>query len=135
QRSPSISTSDLTVNVDTSDGSSYNSATGKLTLKTAKKIVPVTIVVRDANGNPMPSGTTFTLKASSGTILDPATLGPYNINNPSPAANVQGFNFQAPDAAATGTNSGLVSLAVTVPAGACGGATTTTVSLFSFTSP
>ncbi len=112
--------------------------TGENLALKANEIASVVVVVRDSNGNPMPAGTTFALSISSGggTVLPPSTICPYNTSDPSPAANAQAFVIQAPAASTDGSgNSGLVSLAVVAPANVCRGALTTTVPLFTVSSP
>lgn len=80
----------------------------------ANATIGVSFSITDSNGNSLPTGTTFTLETSDGEVLDPGTVGPFNTIN----GDVASFLIKAPDAAATG----IVSLKIKVPAGACSGA-------------
>ena len=94
----------------------------------AKSIAFVTAVVRDSSGNPLPTGTTYELKTTSGSVVEPATVGPFNTNSQSTAANSFSFSLQAPDG--TEPDNGLVSLVVHIPATACYTAKDVTIPLF-----
>ncbi|MFP5304692.1 MAG: hypothetical protein ACLGI7_02560, partial [Gammaproteobacteria bacterium] len=106
--------------------STYDGST--LTFREKKALADIGVVVRDVNGNPMPTGTTFRLSSTIGSVLPPATVGPFNTSDPSPEANLQVFTLQAPDS--DEPNQGIVTIDVIVPASACTGVTTTSVRLF-----
>lgn len=93
-----------------------------------KALASVAVVVRDSAGNPLPTGTTYELSTSVGTVLAPSIVGPYNTNNRSAAANTQVFTLQAP--AGTDPDSGLVSLIVHLPASACSAGADVALPLF-----
>lgn len=100
----------------------------QLTLTKPKAIATVLVTLKDSNGNPLPTGTTYSLDSTVGSIIDPATQGPFNTNDSSNAANTFAFSLQAPDG--TTPDNGLVSARVNIPASACDGERIITVPLF-----
>lgn len=110
-------------------GGTYNATTRVLTLTQAEARASVLVTVRDTNGNPLPSGTTFTLTTDIGGISEPATVGPFNTNSPDPAANTFGYGFIGPDG--DEDEFGVVSIQVVQPGSTCRGAQTETFGLFS----
>jgi hypothetical protein len=77
----------------------------------AKGTATISGTVRDANGNSLPTGTRFQLATTSGSVLAPATLGPFNTTRGDPFA----FTIQAPDTAVDGS----LTLSVIIPGSAC----------------
>lgn len=73
--------------------------------------------VSDVNGQVPPTGTTYTLEASAGNILEPATVGPFNSNANGPQR--IGFRFQAPEEAPESPVNVTLTLRVDLPESAC----------------
>lgn len=74
-------------------------------------IHPYEISVADSSGRSLPSGTTYSLSTTAGTVLDPSSVGPFHT--------VDGDDFEfvlAGDSAGQGT----ATLKITVPADGCG---------------
>lgn len=111
-------------------------SSGTVTFTQSKELAVVGVTVIDGNGNPLPQGTTYTLKTTSGSVLNPATVGPFNTNDNSLAANTFEFNLQSATVGQkTGDNNGLASLTVDLPVSACTGATSVTFGLFQIVGP
>src|SRR3546814_8414953 len=62
---------------------------------TVKSFTTLSFTITDAHGNSLPSGTTYKLEATNGSVLDPSEVGPFNSTNGDRA----NFRYQAPDAA------------------------------------
>lgn len=91
--------------------------------------VSVTVTVRDTNGNPLTTGTTFELDSNAGSVSTPFTAGPINTNSPIPADNtyrlaVEGLSGPVPTV-------GRVGLLVNIPASSCEGERSIFFRLFS----
>lgn len=101
-------------------------AAGRLTFTKEKNIADVLVLVKDGNGNTLPSGTTYTMTSGVGTVLAPVTVGPFS--NPTTVGDTVRFRLQAP----TGTTvtTGVADLVVTVPATNCREELTITLPLF-----
>lgn len=101
-----------------SQPASYDAGQGLLTISPGGA-VSVTVVVRDTNGNPLTTGTTFELDSNAGSVSTPFTAGPINTNSPVVADNtyrlaVEGVNGPIPTV-------GRVGLLVNIPSSSCEG--------------
>lgn len=85
------------------------------------ELIDVVVTVVDGNGQPPPSGTTFTLVASDGEIVSAATLGPFNTSAPGPIG--VGYTFRPPEQAEMPVVIDLT-LQVQLPDSACSGPVT-----------
>lgn len=71
-----------------------------------------TVTVSDANGNSLPTGTTYTLTLTNGTVLAPATTGPFNTSN----GNNLRYGFTVGAATAVGAPDERAMLTANIPA-------------------
>lgn len=74
---------------------------------TVSTTVPISLRITDINDNSLPNGTTFALSTSAGTVVAPATVGPFTTIS----GDVVNFSLTAPDAPATG----VVTLTIKIP--------------------
>src|SRR3546814_13099250 len=81
---------------------------------TVKSFTTLSFTITDAHGNSLPSGTTYKLEATNGSVLDPSEVGPFNSTNGDRA----NFRYQAPDAAGADD----LALPIIIPADDCVGA-------------
>ena len=88
----------------------------------------VTLTVSDTNGNSLPTGTTFTLILSNGTVDDPAGLGPFNEIGP----RTLHFSFKAGATATMAQGREIAKLLVQLPDTACGAGQSLTLLLFTY---
>src|SRR3546814_17996437 len=51
------------------------------TALTVKSFTTLSFTITDAHGNSLPSGTTYKLEATNGSVLDPREVGPFNSKN------------------------------------------------------
>lgn len=109
-------------------GAVYDSASSTLRFTAKKAEARVTVVVKDSLGNPLPTGTTYTMETDIGAVPEPATVGPFNTNNNADGANTFSFRARAPDGDENDT--GAATLKVVVPASQCRGVQTYTIRLF-----
>ncbi len=88
--------------------------------------------IEDINGQVPPSGTTFTLAATTGTVVEPATVGPFNTSAPGPL--VVSFRYQAPAQPSQNPANQFLTLTVNLPSSECAGpaAISGTVGQFTF---
>jgi len=82
---------------------------------------PVSFTVKDVNGNSLPSGTTYSLSATVGSVVAPSTQGPFNTLN----GDSVNYVFSAGDTAKDGT----ASFTINIPASPCTGVRTLTYTL------
>jgi hypothetical protein len=110
-------------------GCGYRALTNTLTWTSSADAANVSIGVSDTNGNPLPTGTTYTLKVDVGSVYLPssATLGPYNTS----IAGLTGLTYgiKAPSDATEASGSAI--LQISIPATACGDAKLIETKLFS----
>lgn len=81
----------------------------------------INIEVSDINGQVPPSGTTYTLITTDGSVLEPATVGPFNTNT---GPQQVSFVHQTPDEAPDPNRDIILTLQVEIPPSECSGATT-----------
>lgn len=75
--------------------------------------------IEDINGQVPPTGTTYSLAATTGTVVAPTTVGPFNTSAPGPS--VVSFRYQAPAQPSQNPATQLLTLTVNLPASECAG--------------
>lgn len=87
-----------------------------------------TVTIEDANGNSLPTGTTYKLTVSNGAVLEPATVGPFNTNS----GDSLRFRFTAGTTATAAGANERATLTVTTPGSGCRGSETIPLDLFTY---
>ncbi|MES2884871.1 MAG: hypothetical protein V4709_08705 [Pseudomonadota bacterium] len=103
--------------------------TGNQATYTPSATARISLRVADTNGNSLPTGTTFTLNVTNGSVAEPATQGPFNTTN----GDALSYRFTTTATATPPGGQETASLTASIPANTCGAAENITFDLFTYT--